>query len=55
MEDMKPHLCILVAIAPLWLDMPAEEFIAFQRLSDRETKTRLSQQHASLGTAMHSR
>lgn len=39
---MKPYLRILVAIAPLSLDMPVEESIAFQRLSDREIKTHLS-------------
>jgi len=38
MEDMKPYLRILMAIAPLALDMPVEEFTAFQRLSDREIR-----------------
>jgi hypothetical protein len=38
MEDMKPYLRILVAIAPLSRDMPVEEFLAFQRLSDREIR-----------------
>jgi hypothetical protein len=56
MKDMKPYLCILVAIAPLSLDMPVEESIAFQRLSDREIKTRLSPPDASIPpvTAMQS-
>jgi hypothetical protein len=39
---MKSYLRILATIALLSLDMPVEEFIAFQRLSDREVRTRLS-------------
>jgi hypothetical protein len=34
-------LPILVTVALLSLNMPVEEFVAFQRLPDRELKTRL--------------